>query len=38
MITSYAAKPGDLNPVDFTYEVVSKDNKGKAKKDEKKNN
>ena len=33
MITSYAAKPGDLNPVDFTYEVVSKDNKGKAQKD-----
>lgn len=38
MITSYAANPGDLNPVDFTYEVVSKDDKGKAKKDKKKNN
>ncbi|MGX9133054.1 choice-of-anchor J domain-containing protein [Rummeliibacillus sp. JY-2-4R] len=32
MITSYAAKPGQLNPVDFSYEVILKGdqpNKGK---------
>jgi hypothetical protein len=37
MITSYAAKPGDLNPVDFTYEVVFQDKKGKTTKDKMKN-
>ena len=34
MITSYAAKPGLLNPVDFAYEVIlkgDKPNKGKQK-------
>lgn len=36
MITSYAAKPGESIPVDFTYEVGFKDSKGKEKKDKKK--
>ncbi|HWI48110.1 MAG TPA: choice-of-anchor J domain-containing protein [Rummeliibacillus sp.] len=34
MITSYAAKPGQLNPVDFAYEVIlkgDKPNKGNQK-------
>lgn len=34
MITSYAAKPGQLNPIDFSYEVIlkgDKPNKGKKK-------
>ncbi|WP_102693183.1 choice-of-anchor J domain-containing protein [Rummeliibacillus pycnus] len=34
MITSYAAKPGQLNPIDFTYEVIlkgDKPNNGKQK-------
>ncbi|MBM6616861.1 immune inhibitor A domain-containing protein [Bacillus suaedaesalsae] len=31
MITSYAAPEDDLNPVDFTYEVVTKTSKGKKK-------
>jgi hypothetical protein len=37
MITSYAANPGDLNPVDFTYEVVFQDKTGKTTKDKMKN-
>jgi len=32
MITSYAAAPGQNTAQDFTYEVVLKDNNGKAKK------
>lgn len=32
MITSYAAKPGQKNAQDFTYEIGYKTNKGKAKK------
>ncbi|WP_075618442.1 immune inhibitor A domain-containing protein [Paenisporosarcina indica] len=32
MITSYAAKPGQKNAQDFTYEVGLKTNNGKAKK------
>lgn len=32
MITSYAAEPGQKTAQDFTYEVVLKDNNGKAKK------
>jgi len=35
MITSYAAEPGQKSAQDYTYEVVLKDNKGKAKKDKK---
>lgn len=31
MITSYAAKEGDKNPVEFTYEVGLKSNNGKKK-------
>ncbi|TYR75950.1 peptidase M6 [Rossellomorea vietnamensis] len=32
MITTYAAPPSDKNPVDFSYEVITKDKKEKDKK------
>lgn len=41
MITSYAAKPGDIKPVSFTYEVLFKEanpNKGKGNNNGKGNN
>lgn len=41
MMTSYAAKPGDIKPVNFTYEVLFKEanpNKGKGNNNGKGNN
>ncbi|WP_456273147.1 peptidase M6 [Bacillus sp. AK031] len=35
MITTYAAPASDKSPVDFSYEVITKDKKGKDKKDKK---
>lgn len=32
MITTYAANPGDIKPVDFTYEVLFKEKKDKPNK------